>query len=42
LPGQNLFKCQWGWCVSNIVVPTIVVGGGGVVAPGIDHLKNMI
>jgi hypothetical protein len=22
---QNLFKCRWGWCVSSIVVPTIVV-----------------
>jgi hypothetical protein len=42
LHGQNLFKCRWGWCVSNIVVPTIVVGGGGVAAPGVDHLKNMI
>jgi hypothetical protein len=30
LQGQNLFKCRWGWCV------------GGVAAPGVDHLTNMI
>jgi hypothetical protein len=42
LHGQNLCKCQWGWCVSIIVVPTVVVGGGGVPVPGVDHLKNMI
>jgi hypothetical protein len=39
--GQNLFKCRWGWCVSSIVVPTIVVVVGGVAAPGVDHLTNM-
>jgi hypothetical protein len=42
LPGQNLFKCRWGWCVSSIVVPTIVVVVGGVAAPSVGHLKNMI
>jgi hypothetical protein len=42
LHGQNLFKCRWGWCVSSIVVPIIVGDGGGVAAPGINHLTNMI
>jgi hypothetical protein len=38
LHDQNLFKYWWGWCVSNIIVPTIIIVG--VAAPSVDHLKN--
>jgi hypothetical protein len=40
LHGKNLFRCWWGWCVSKIVVPNIVVVV--VAAPGVGHLKNRI
>jgi hypothetical protein len=34
---QNMLQGRWGWWVGNIVFPSIVGLGVGVVAPCVDH-----